>query len=145
MAKRRGVFAAIARRPSHKPSRAVKRSVERADKAPEVPGPTDNPATNLILADIAIRAGTYLARRGVEKGLLAGRYGKETAHDIVKNRSLKQSLASFILASVATRSLPGAVLVGGGALAKTLLDRRKSRRRAKLEGDRKLLEQAKDS
>jgi len=138
MAKRKGLFAEIARRPSHKPSRAVK----QADKAPAVPGPTENPATNLIMADIAIRAGTYLARRGVEKGLLTGRYGKQTAHDIVKNRSLKQSLTSFVLASVATRSLPGAVLVGGGALAKTLLDRRKSRRRAKIEGDRKLLDQA---
>ena len=139
MAKRSGLFAGIARRPSHRPSRSAKRTAE----APNVPGPTDNPATNLILADIAIRAGTYLARRGVEKGLLAGRYGKESAHDIVKNRSLKQSLTSFVLASVATRSLPGAVLVGGGALAKTLLDRRKSRRRAKIEGDQKLLDQAK--
>ena len=36
------------------------------------------------------------------------------------------------------------VQVGGGALAKTLLDRRKSRRRAKLEGDRELLDQARD-
>lgn len=138
MAKRSGLFAAIARRPSHKPSRAVR----RADKPAEVPGPTDNPATNLVLADVAIRAGTYLARRGVEKGLLAGRYGKETAHDIVSNRSVKQSLMSFILASVATRSLPGALLVGGGAVAKTLLDRRKSRHRAKREGDRELLDQA---
>lgn len=140
MAKRTGLFSAIARRPSRKPSRITKRTGEAA----KVPGPSENPATNLILADIAIRAGTYLARRGVEKGLLAGRYGKETAHDIVKNRSLKQSFTSFVLASVATRSLPGAVVVGGGALAKTLLDRRKSRRRAKVEGDRQLLDQARD-
>ncbi len=140
MAKIRGLFAAVARRPSHRPSRTV----DARPKGKDVAGPSANPATNLILADIAIRAGTYLARRGVEKQLLAGRYGKDTAHDIVRNRSLRQSLASFMLASVATRSLPGAILVGGGAIAKTLLDRRKSRRGAKLEGDRKLLDQAED-
>ena len=128
----------------------TKRGAKLVDKAREatpgkhrkVPGPTDNPATNLIMADVAIRAGSYIARRSLEKGFLRGRYGNQTAKDIVQNRTLGQSLFSFALAKVATRSVPGAVLVGGGALAKTLLNRRKSRLRNKAEGDQELLEQA---
>jgi len=131
-------MATVARRPSHRPSRLLPK------KTDGVPGPTDNPATNLILADIALRAGGYLAKRSLQKNLLAGRYGADTASDILKNKTLGQSAISFLLARVATKSVPGAILVGGGALAKTLLDRRKSRLRAKAEGDAKLLDQARD-
>ena len=107
----------------------------------EVPGPSDNPATNLIMADVAMRAGSYILRSAVEKGFLRGRYGSDTARDIVANRSLGKTLASFALAKVATRSLPGAALVSGGLFAKTLFDRGK-KRRARLKGDRELLDQA---
>ena len=131
-----GLFAAFARRPSRRPGKNLPKSSDG------IPGPSRNPATNFIIADVAIRAGSYLARRGVEKGLLANRYGKDTAHKIVENKSLKHTLISAALARVATRSVPGALVIGGGAIAKTLLDRRKSRLGAKAEGDRKLLEQA---
>lgn len=136
MGRRRSLFEGIARRPSKRPAKNLPKRTEG------IPGPSENPATNFIIADVAIRAGSYLARRGVEKGLLAGRYGKDTAHRIVHNKSLKDTLISTVLARVATRSVPGALLVGGGALAKALLDRRKSRLQAKTEGDRALLEQA---
>lgn len=136
MGRRRSLFEGIARRPSKRPAKSLPKRTEG------IPGPSENPATNFIIADVAIRAGSYLARRGVEKGLLAGRYGKDTAHRIVHNKSLKDTLISTLLARVATRSVPGALLVGGGALAKALLDRRKSRLQAKTEGDRALLEQA---
>lgn len=107
----------------------------------KVPGPSENPATNIIMADVAMRAGSYVLRSAVEKGFLRGRYGKDTASQIVSNKSLKKSLASFALAKLATRSLPGAVIVGGGMVAKTLFDRGRSRR-AQRAGDRELLEQA---
>lgn len=107
-----------------------------------LPGPSDNPATNLLLADVTIRAGTYILRRSVEKGFLQGRYGKNTAHNIVKNKSLRQSLLSFALARLATKNLPGAIIVGGGAIVKTLYDRRQGRKRARRKGDKQLLEQA---
>ena len=132
----KGLLAALKRRPRRGAAKAPRRNSEG------IPGPSDNPATNFFIADLAIRAGSYLARRGVEKGLLANRYGKDTAHSIVENKSIKQTLFSAALARVATRSVPGAILVGGGAVAKTLLDRRKSRLSAKAEGDRKLLDQA---
>ena len=111
-------------------------------KTEGMPGPTHNPATNLMVADVAIRAGSYIARRAVEKGLLRGRYGKETAREIVRNKTLGQTLVSFGLAKLATRNLPGALIVGGAALAKTLYDRRRSRSAQRREGDRELIEQA---
>lgn len=109
----------------------------------DVPGPSPNPATNLIMADIAMRVGTYLLRGVVEKGFLRGRYGKDTARDIVDNRSLKQTAASVAVAKVATKSVPGAIAVGSGLALKLLFDA-SQKRRARLRGDRKLLEQAKD-
>lgn len=136
MARRKGIMETVARRPAHRPRKLLPK---RSDG---IPGPSENPATNFLLADIAIRAGSYLARRGVEKGLLANRYGKHTAGKIVQNKTLGQSLVSLLLARVATRSVAGALIVGGGAVAKALFDRRKSRRAAQQEGDAKLLDQA---
>ena len=109
---------------------------------PTVPGPSPDPSTNLILADILIRAGSYLVRRAVERSLLKGRYGKETARDIIANRKTSQSLAAFAAARVATRSVPGAAVVGTGIGLKMLLDL-SNRRRARLKGERKLARQAK--
>ena len=124
------------------------RSVERRRRAaaggkpPAMPGPTENPATNLMFADVAIRAGSYVVRRAIEKGMLRGRYGKQAAKNIVQNKTLGQTLVSFGLARLATRNLPGAVVVGGGALAKTLYDRSKSKHQERRKGDDKLIKQA---
>lgn len=107
-----------------------------------MPGPTENPASNLMMADVAIRAGSYLARRAIERGILRGRYGDTTAKRIVGNKSLGQSLMSFGLAKLAIRNVPGALIVGGGAIAKTLYDRRQSKRRQQSEGDQELIERA---
>lgn len=108
----------------------------------EVAGPTPNPATNLLIHDILLRSGGRMLRLGLEKGLLRNRYGKSTAKEIVDNRTIVETLASYAVARVATRSVPGAIVVGGGILAKVLLDRRQSRRAAQREGDRKLREKA---
>lgn len=83
-----------------------------------------NPMTTVLLADIALRAGGALLRRGVETGILGQKFGQKKAGDIVKGRSLTQTLVGTALARVATRSVPGAIVVGGGLLAKTLYDRR---------------------
>lgn len=111
-------------------------------KTEQMPGPTENPATNLMMVDVAIRAGSYIARRSLEKGMLRGRYGKDTAREIVQNKTLGQTLVSFGLAKLATKNLPGALLVGGGAVVKSLYDRRRSRLGQRREGDRDLIEQA---
>jgi hypothetical protein len=109
-----------------------------------VVGPSPNPATNLIIQDIAMRAGGRLMRHTVEKGLLRGRYGGDNAKAIVENRTLAQTLVSGLLARYATRSLPGAVLIGGGLVVKTLYDRSRTKRAAKRSGDKTLRKMAAD-
>lgn len=94
-----------------------------------------------MLADIIIRMGSYALRGGVEKSFLKGRYGRQTASEILKNRSLGHTVASIVIAKFATRSLPGAALVSTGIAAKVLYDRGKSRHEARAEGDADLLKQ----
>jgi hypothetical protein len=107
-------------------------------------GPSTNPATNLIIQDIAMRASGRLVRHTVEKGLLRGRYGGQAAKAIVENRTITQTLVSGLLARYATRSLPGAILIGGGLVVKTLYDRGRSKRLAKRSGDKTLKKMAED-
>jgi hypothetical protein len=98
------------------------------DAADKVPAPSPNPMTNLILADIALRTGGALLRRSVEKGLISSKLGSKKAGRVIKGRSMMQTLVGTAIARVATRSVPGAIVVGGGLLAKTLYDRKRSRK-----------------
>ncbi len=107
----------------------------------EAPAPSPNPMTNIVIADIALRSGGQLLRHAVERTLLGATYSKGTARDIVEGRSMTQTLVSTALARLATRSIPGALLIGGGMLAKSLFDRRKSRGQAKAEGEQAVAEQ----
>ncbi len=125
-------------------SKAGKSGQEVVRRGEDVPGVTDNPATNLLMADVMMRAGSYVLRSFVERSMLKGRYDKKTARDIVKNQPASQKLASYAIAKIATKSLPGAALVTGGILARTLYQRGKARRKARQEGDTRLLEQAED-
>lgn len=112
-------------------------------EAEEVPGPSPNPATNLLLADVVMRMGSYVLRHGVERAFLTGRYGRRTAKEIVAGRTVMQSLAAVAIAKFGTRSLPGAALVGVGLVAKTLFDRSQARRKAQVKGDAALIGRAK--
>jgi hypothetical protein len=47
---------------------------------------------------------------------------------IFKGRALGATIVHRAILRLATRSVPGAILVGGGLLAKTLHDRRKSKK-----------------
>jgi hypothetical protein len=105
---------------------SVKDKAKARLKAAPMPSPV--PRTNLILADILLRGGNRLLRRGVERSLLSAKYSSGKAEKLMKNRSIVGTLASTALARVATRSVPGAIIVGGGLLAKTLYDRRQARR-----------------
>jgi hypothetical protein len=110
--------------------------------ASKVPGPSTNPATNLLVADIGIRVASLLFRRTVEKGMLQLKFPPEKAHEVIEGRSLGQTLISAGLARVATRSIPGALLVTGGIVAKSILDRSLSRRQSERKGTRDLEKQA---
>ena len=109
-----------------------------------VPGPSNNPATNLLIHDVGMRAAARLFRSAVERGLLKNRFSTAAARQIVSNRSLGMTLVSYGLSRVATKSVPGAAVVGGGLLAKTLFDRGRKRRHSKREGDKALAEMADD-
>lgn len=91
-----------------------------------------SPLTTLILADIALGAGSALLQRGpvgraLAKGLPAS-VGAKVADGSLKAPSLAGSLVGTALARVATRSVPGAILVGGGLVAKALYNRRKAQK-----------------
>ena len=94
------------------------------------------------MAGIVMKAGSYLVSDFVQKRLLKGRYGVEDAKAIVESRGLKHKAASLIAAKVATKSVPGAVIISGGLVAKALFDRGGKKRKAKREADRKLLREA---
>lgn len=126
----------LARSATRKASRKARQTVR------ETSGPSPNPATNLILADIAIRGGGRLLRHAVERTLLGVKYPDQKARDIVEGRGMVQTLVGTAAARMATGSIPGALIVGGGLLAKTLYDRSKGRARAKAEGEAQIEEQA---
>ena len=107
-----------------------------------VPPASPNPMTNLILTDLLLRAGGQLMRRTIEHALLQTQYDRKKAKHIIKGRTMTQTLVSTAIARFATRSVPGAILVGGGTLAKMLYDRAKSRSTAKREGTKAVAEQA---
>jgi len=110
-----------------------KAEIARPDKAKAVPDIEDIAApadpglgSRLLLADLALQGGTYLLRQGIERGLLGRKLPTGKALKKAKGLGLGGSLAQAAIVRLATRSVPGAILVGGGLLAKTLHDRRKS-------------------
>jgi hypothetical protein len=111
----------------------------------KVPGPSNNPATNLLILDVAMRGASMLFGRGMEKALLRARYDPGKASDIVKGRTLVQSMAATGAARMATKSVPGFLLVTGGLLAKAVFDRSFSRRESVQRGERTLAEQAQNA
>lgn len=106
-----------------------------------IPGLSPNPMTNLIVTDIALRGAGRIARHIAEKTLLRTRYSKEAADKVVEGRSMVQTLASVAVARIATRSVPGALIVGAGILGKTLYDHAKGRREARIEGRKQIRDQ----
>lgn len=109
---------------------------EKRGKPNKLPGPSTNPATNLLIADIAMRGVGRIVRHSLQKGVLRTRYDRDKARDIVDNRSIVSALAIYGVTKLATRSVPGALLVGGGLLAKTLYDRSKSRVVSRRKGEK---------
>jgi hypothetical protein len=80
---------------------------------------------DIILADIAMRAAETMLRRGVDRVLpgsgpvknIGGGMGSGIAARLIKIAALR----------IATRSVPGAIAVGGALIAKSLYDRRRAK------------------
>src|SRR5687768_6164176 len=86
----------------------------KASGKPEIPGPSANPMTNLVIVDLVLRAGTRVVRHALERGVLGTKYSPDKAKAIVKSRTMTQTLVGTAVARIATGSVPGALLVGGG-------------------------------
>ena len=119
--------------------RAAQRAAAKTRKGiQKVPGPSPNAATNLMIAEIAVASAGRIARRSMEKGLLKAKFEREQAVAIVEGRGMAHTMITAAIARVATRSLPGALLVGGGLFAKILFDRTVSRGKSRRRGDREI-------
>lgn len=118
---------------------ARKARIEVSDSS--VHGPSPNAATNLAMADIALRGGSVLARRAVQRAFLGTTLSKRKTRKILSGRSVTEKLLHTALARVALSSVPGAIVVGGALVAKTLYDRSKAGAAA-AEGEQKLDEMA---
>ena len=131
----------MARRNSSKIAKTVDGAKARLDK---VEGPSPNPMTNLILTDLVLRGGGQMLRHAVEASLLKTKYDAGKAKKIIAGRSLTQTLLATAVARIATRSVPGMILVGGASLAKLLYDRSQDKRAARAEGHKAIAKQAAD-
>ena len=95
-------------------------------------GPSTDPATNLLLTDIALRGANVFARLAIEHALLRNRYDATTAKAIIAKRGLGKRVLSLGMSRIAARSLSGALLVGGGMMGKIMLDRARANRQARI-------------
>ncbi|WP_394729603.1 hypothetical protein [Altererythrobacter sp. GH1-8] len=91
-----------------------------------IPGPSPEPATNLVIADVVIRSISSIARESAKKSLARRRYSPERAKQLTERGSIGKTLLLYGASKIATRSLPGAVFVGGALLAKSVLDRKRT-------------------
>ncbi len=81
---------------------------------------------NKVLADIILRGGQRLLRLVIDQTLLKA---SELPEPVVKKRgSVTGKIAGAAATRIATKSVPGAIIVGGGLLAKTLYERNKARK-----------------
>lgn len=99
-----------------------------------LPLPSPVAATNLVIADIVLRAAGGLLRDRMEKGLLVKSYDKAKAEKLVDGRSLASSVALWGASRLATRSPLGLAVVAGGLAVKVFYDRGKrleAKRRAR--------------
>lgn len=122
--------------------RARKALAKAREEGRDVPGPSPNAATNLLIADIAVRGAGIVFRHAVERVLLSARFKPEEAKEIVEGRTLGRSLITFSAARIATRSVPGFLAVTGGLAAKAIVDRGISRAKARRAGDKTLARKA---
>jgi len=126
--------------------RALQKAAAKTRKGIEtVPGPSPNAATNLMIAEIAVASAGRIARRSMEKGLLKAKFEREQAAAIVEGRGMTHTMITAAVARLATRSVPGALLVAGGLFAKVVFDRSVSRRKSRRRGEEAIEERTEDA
>jgi len=104
----------------------------RRKKASPAKRAVRNPLLRVMTADMVLRAGSYLLRQGVRHGLVRGRTAdKVPDHPPTMTTRVVTAAAS----AVATRSVPGALLIGSGLVLRTLYRRGLARRAAQAAGN----------
>ena len=71
----------------------------------------------------------YLGKKAAEKALVSSSTGRRITEEIVQNSALTNSIITYGITKIATKSVPGALLVSGGLIAKSLYDRSEKRRK----------------
>ena len=113
-----------------------KQKAELVQHDGDVPGlSASKAAASLVLADLVTRAGNSLLKHFVKSTIVKGSYDKKTAKALVGRRTPSQKVTALALAQVATRSVPGAAVVGAGLVAATIYRRGKAKRDARIAGD----------
>ena len=114
------------------------RKKQAAPKAQGAAKAPVSPLVTMVAADLALRVGDRLLRHGVERGLLKG--APAPSGKVIHGPDFRSTVIGTVAAAVARRSVPGAILVGGGLIAKALRDRHRARqaeaKAAKAEQDR---------
>ena len=90
-----------------------------------LPLPSPVASTNLVIADIVLRAAGGMLRNRMERGLLVKSYDKAKADKLVDGRGLATSVALWGASHLARRSPLGLAVVAGGLAAKVFYDRGK--------------------
>lgn len=78
------------------------------------------------IADFAVREGKAVAERAIDRRLASAGYSKKDVRKIVERKGFGKRMVAAAIARLATRSVPGALLVGGGLIAKALFSGRKA-------------------
>ena len=90
-----------------------------------LPLPSPVAGTNLVIADIVLRAAGGMLRNRMERGLLVKSYDKAKADKLVDGRGLATSVALWGASHLARRSPIGLAVVAGGLAVKVFYDRGK--------------------
>jgi len=118
---------------------AASDAVTPAAAKPGLPLPSPEASTNLVIADIVLRAAGGMLRDRLEKGLITRHHDDDPkAHRMVDKRGLASSALLYGASRLARRSPLGLAMVAGGLAAKVFYDRGKrieSKRKAKPAAD----------
>ncbi len=122
----------MAKKPTRvKPAKSLDKAADQSDLPQGTAREIAGIGANLIVSEIMLRALGRLTRHTLEKAVARRHYGPAQAKAIVEDRSILHTIAAYGVTKLATRSVPGALLVGGGLLAKTLYDRGTAKRKSR--------------
>lgn len=111
-----------------------RRKAEASDSATQPqPQPQETPRKRSVLlrvltADLVLRAGGYVLRRAVSKGVLRGQPAQTAERATDRHDDITTRVVTAAATAIATRSVPGALLVGTGMAIHALYKRGKARR-----------------